>query len=422
MDDRGREAARRVGRRRGPAPALVLACACALIGGCVGPTAIKQTRMKYNEVYRSTNDEQLLMNVVRLRYADSPVFIDLPTITSQFEVSSRGNYFGGFGNQYRGRSSLGTGELSYRDTPTLSYHPREGREIARALLTPLSAELFSVVNAGANTEQLLLMTLNDINDVPNAARATTLTPRIADDNAVFRRGVQLLATLQERDGIELAVTTTDEAENASDPIPIDAIQGRDLLGAAKDGYAYRAKGEDQVTLVKRERELVFRIRPRFVHAPEMEELCRVFRLSPGLSQYKIKSELAEDVSHTLPGALGNDTIYLNMRSVLQIMVFLSKGVCVPTEHVVSGVAPVTPAQDGRPYDWTRITQGVFFVHSQKHKPKGAEVAVLYRGYWFFISQTDVNSRAVLAILEMLFSLQDSDSKSVGPVLTLPVGG
>jgi hypothetical protein len=64
--------------------------------------------MRYNEVIRDTNDEQLLMNIVRLRYADSPVFIDLPSITSQFEVSGRGNYLGGAGNQLRNPRSRRT--------------------------------------------------------------------------------------------------------------------------------------------------------------------------------------------------------------------------------------------------------------------------------------------------------------------------
>src|SRR5262249_47520097 len=154
-----------------------------------GPKAVRYTRMRYNEVYRATNDEQLLMNIVRLRYADSPVFIDLPSITSQFEVAGLGNYMGGVGNQFAGTTNLGFGQVSTRDTPTLSYHPREGREIARALLNPLSAELFSVVNAGANIEQLLLLTLNDMNDVPNAYRATTMVPLVPDDNALFRRGL-----------------------------------------------------------------------------------------------------------------------------------------------------------------------------------------------------------------------------------------
>ena len=100
--------------------------------GCLGPKAVRFTRGNYNEAYRVTNDEQLLMNIVRLRYADSPVFIDLPNITSQFEMSARSTYLGGHGNQFPGQSNLGFGDLSARDTPTLSYHPREGKEIAKA--------------------------------------------------------------------------------------------------------------------------------------------------------------------------------------------------------------------------------------------------------------------------------------------------
>jgi hypothetical protein len=412
------------GRSRGRVrlAAVVAACACLTSAGCVGPKAVRYTRMRYNEVYRATNDEQLLMNIVRLRYADSPVFIDLPSITSQFEVAGLGNYMGGVGNQFAGTTNLGFGQVSTRDTPTLSYHPREGREIARALLNPLSAELFSVVNAGANIEQLLLLTLNDMNDVPNAYRATTMVPRVPDDNALFRRGLAVLARLQQRDGIELAMTTTDEVENASDPIPPGSVQGRDLLNAAKEGYAYRAEENDQVILVKREREMILRVRPGFIHSAEMDELARIFRLTPGLGQYKIKSELAEDARHAFPEAMGHDTILMNMRSVLQIMVFLSKGVCVPEEHVLSGKAPVTPGPDGRPYDWTRLTSGAFFVSATKHRPRESEVAVKYRGYWFSIAPNDVNSRAVLAILEILFALQDSEIKPTGPVLTLPVGG
>ena len=165
MDDQGR---RTTLRRRSFRQLVVLLAAWAGLSGCLGPKAIRYTRLRYNEVVRDTNDEQLLMNIVRLRYADSPVFIDLPNITSQFEMAGRGNYLGGYGNQFAGQTSLGFGELSLRDTPTLSYHPREGREIAKSLLTPLSADLFIVVNAGADLEQLLLMTINDINDVPNA--------------------------------------------------------------------------------------------------------------------------------------------------------------------------------------------------------------------------------------------------------------
>jgi hypothetical protein len=312
--------------------------------------------------------------------------------------------------------------LSGRDTPTLSYHPRQGRELARALLNPLSTDLYSVVNAGARLEQFLWMTLNDINDVQNAVRATTLVPRVPDDNTLFLRGVQLLAEIDDRGGAEIGFSTNEDAKAASDPIPAGLVQGRDLLGAAQDGYVYRDRGDGRMALYKRENQLTLKIRAPFTHSPEMAEMAQIFHLTPGLSRYKIESELQPGAESSPPGGLPvGDTIYLSLRSVLQIMTFLSKGVCVPEEHVRSGVAPMTPGPDGRPFDWTRITAGHFFVAAQKHRPRDAEVAVPYRGYWFYIHSGDVNSRSVLAVLEILFTLQESDERSAAPVLTLPVG-
>jgi hypothetical protein len=376
--------------------------------------------MRYNEVVRDTNDEQLLINIVRLRYADSPIFIDLPNITSQFEVAGRGNYLGGYGNQTPHRASLGFGDLSARDTPTLSYHPREGREIAKALLTPLSADLLIVVNAGANLEQLLLFSINDINDIPNAPHATTLLPSIPDDNSLYVRGIQLMASLRDRDATELAFGTSEDADAASDPISTDSLKGHDLLNAARDGYVYRTQGENQATLLKRDKGLYLRIRPAYVHSAEMAEAERIFGLRPGLSSYRVRSELADEASRKLK-PLGDDTIYLNLRSVLQIMTFLAKGVCIPEEHVHSRVVPLTTDSDGRLFDWTRITAGNFLVHVQKHRPRDAEVAVPYRGYWFYIAKNDVKSRAALAILEIVFALQESGDTKAGPMLTLPIG-
>ena len=72
-----------------------------------------------------------------------------------------------------------------------------------------------------------------------------------------------------------------------------------------------------MTLLKREKDLVLKIRPLFVNSPEMQEAERIFRLIPGQSMYKIKSELTEEAIQRLKFAepLGNDTIYMNLRSV-----------------------------------------------------------------------------------------------------------
>ena len=111
-----------------------------------------------------------------------------------------------------------------------------------------------------------------------------------------------------------------------------------------------------------------------------------------------------------------------MRSILQIGVFLAKGVCVPPDHVTCGIAPMTLDETGQIYDWCSVTQGFFQVCSSRRKPKHAEIAVKYRGYWFYIAPDDVNSRAAMAIYEILFAVQESSGSSVGPLLTLPLGG
>ncbi len=392
-----------------------------LLGGCVGPQAVQHTRLKYNDVVRSTNDEQLLLNIVRLRYADSPVFIDLPNITSQFEVAGRSQFTGGLDGSGSppGQSRLGVAELAIRDTPTLSYHPREGQEIARALLNPLSTELFRLVNTGANTEQLFLIAVNDINDITNAERATQLTPVLPDDNLEFRHVVGLLAELRRQGVVELAIAEVEKPE--SDAITTTAVQGRDLVQAAENGYVFRDQGSGSIQLLKKERTLVLRVAPQAVDSPLMREFADLLDLAPGRSQYRIRSELSEEAT-AATSPLGNETIFLNMRSIHQIGSFLAKGVSIPEAHVRDGIAPVLRDAQGVPFDWSPVTAGLFRVCVSKHRPRDAEVAVKYRDHWFFIPTDDIPSRASLAIFELLFDLQEAEGDRAGPLLTLPVGG
>lgn len=395
--------------------ALVLAC---MLSGCLGPEAVRRTRLKYNEAYRVTNDEQLLLNIIRVRYADSPIFVDLPNITSQFEASARGMYSGGLDGQGPGRTQLGVAELFLRDAPTLSYHPRGGQEVGRMLNTPFTAELLRSVSPGANTEMFLLLLVNDINDVPNASLATSLVPGSPDENSEFRYGISMFVELQARHALEWAVVAFEE--DASDPIPVERIRGGDLLSAAKEGYTFRSEAGG-ARLRKKERTVVLKVRPHEIDSYEMREFARVFRLAPGLSQYKIRSEQSDEPTDSIPPPLGNDTIVLNMRSLFQTMSFMGKGVCVPAEHVECGIVPVTLAPDGTVFDWTQLTAGLFRVESSKQRPRRAEVAVYYRGYWFYLTEQDTRSRAAFALLELLLELQESESERLGPLLTLPIG-
>ena len=229
------------------------------------------------------------------------------------------------------------------------------------------------------------MTINDINDVPNAIRSTVMVPTVPGDNSLFRHGVRQLSRLVEQDAVELSFDPTEDSEASSDPIPTSQLKGDDLLNAAKDGYVFRAKGGDKMTLSKRDKGLVLHVRPEFRDSVELREFARTFQLQPGRATYRIKSEFTERVVDKPDSPPPDDTLFMNMRSILQIMIFLAKGVDVPKEHIASGVVPTTPDRDGSIYDWTRVTEGVFAVHVQKHRPRDAEIAVYYRGYWYFVA-------------------------------------
>ena len=199
------------------------------------------------------------------------------------------------------------------------------------------------------------------------------------------------------------------------------IQGRDLLEAAQGGYACssRAKRDNRSPLYHENRDLTLKIRAPFTQSPQMTEMAQIFRLKPGLSRYKVKSELQPNAEFSHPGSnVLTDTIYLNLEMFMQIMTFI------PGDAGAMGVADgvTTLGADGQPFDWTTVTAGNFFIASSKHCPKHAEVKVFYRDHWFYIRKDDVSSRSVLAVLEILFSLQESDEKTGGPVLTLPAGG
>ena len=66
---------------------LILAVA---IAGCnvVGPASVRTGRADYNIAIQQTNSEQLLLNLVRLRYRDVPYFLEVASVSTSFEFNT----------------------------------------------------------------------------------------------------------------------------------------------------------------------------------------------------------------------------------------------------------------------------------------------------------------------------------------------
>src|SRR5207248_10900883 len=59
-----------------------------LLAGCAfGPKALARNQLDYNEVIKSTTEEQLLLNIIRLRYSETPNTLAVSAIAAQYELN-----------------------------------------------------------------------------------------------------------------------------------------------------------------------------------------------------------------------------------------------------------------------------------------------------------------------------------------------
>ncbi|VAX10990.1 hypothetical protein MNBD_GAMMA26-1819 [hydrothermal vent metagenome] len=64
--------------KKKPIPLIILILLVLLTSGCTnfGPNRLQASRNDYNVAIQQTGDEQLLLNLVRLQYRDTPLFLE----------------------------------------------------------------------------------------------------------------------------------------------------------------------------------------------------------------------------------------------------------------------------------------------------------------------------------------------------------
>jgi hypothetical protein len=413
---------------------LLLALAATAAGqfGCsLGPRVLHRDRLRYNEAIKTGAEEQLLLNIVRLRYTDTPSSLAVTTVADQYELTrslgltpfftsaAAGQAFGGYRGAVLPQVSVGAAAR-----PTLTYTPQDDQDFTRRLFTPLSLEaVASLSKTTWPTSTVFRLWLENINWVPNAETASGPTPR---DPPVFDEFLTGVAALQRLTDRKLATIFIDEQDDpVGDDIPAQKITAAALAQAAKDGFEFR-KLEKTGTwrVVRKKQQPILRIAESAKTDPDFLTLCRVFRLNPNRTSFDITTAKLDPYLKDAPKE-GLNKLDLETRSLLQVLFFASHGVEVPPEHLRSGVAPLTIEPDGRAFDWHLVLGDLFKVHSVagKGRPPCAHVAICYQGYWFYIDERDRDTKATFALLVELSRVQlSTDKGGPGPILTLPIGG
>jgi hypothetical protein len=417
--------ARGAGMRR-----VVIAAALLAGVGCqIGPRAVTTSRLEYNEAVKVTSEEQLLLNIVRLRYGDTPSSLGVSGIADQREVSaglSAVPFFtsdaGGLSlGGYRG-ALLPAPQVSGASRPTLSYTPQDDAEFTRRLFTPITLD--GIAYLGKTTwpiSTVFRLYLENLNWVPNAETVSGPTPPAPPEYAEFLAGVRALQRLQDRKAVTLFLREGTDPQG--DPVPADKVTAAAQVDAAQTGMEYRRTDGGMWQLVKPTRVPVLRLDPAAVGSADHREFARAFRLDPSVTAFDLTVERTDPYLAGTPPA-GLATLDLEPRSLLQSLYFVAHGVEVPPAHAAAGVAPLTVGPDGTAFDYQQVLGGLFKVcwACGKRPPAGASVAVKYHDYWFYIDAADRDTRATFALLLEMSRLELGPRSGAAPLLTLPLGG
>ncbi|MBY0512622.1 MAG: hypothetical protein K2P78_01770, partial [Gemmataceae bacterium] len=347
---------------------LVAAVLLAVAGpGCaVGPRAVATSRLPYNEAVKVTTEEQLLLNIVRLRYTDSPSSLSITTIADQrevagglravpfFQASAAGNAFGG----YRG-AVLPQAEVTGAVRPTLSYTPIDDAEFTRRLFTPITLEgMAYLAKTTWPIATVFRLYLENLNWVPNAETASGPTPRNPPRYAEFLAGIQALQRLSDRN---LAVLHAEEREEKqTDPVPVGPGTPAAAVEAVKAGFEYRKDDQGNWAVVRKKTQPILRLGRLADDDPDLVAFCRAFQLDPARRTFDLTTEKVDPFLKGTPKD-GLDVLDLETRSLLQVLFFVAHGVEVPPAHAACGIAPQTAGPDGVPFDWDQVLGGLFKV-------------------------------------------------------------
>ncbi|MCY2985155.1 MAG: hypothetical protein NTY15_16140 [Planctomycetota bacterium] len=396
------------------------------VGCSLGPRTLMHSRLRYNDAVKTTSEEQLLLNIIRLRYTDTPSSLAISSIADQQEVVAGLGivpFFTSAGagdiGSYRG-SILPQAQLSGTARPTLSYTPQDDEEFTRRLFSPISLEGAAYLSRTTwPISTVFRLYLENLNWVSNAETASGPTPLCPPEYETFLQGVQALQRLHDKNLITLF--SEDREKAVSSTFALSENNAKNALESIHNDVELKVSAGG-VTLIRQEKQIVMRVNPNVESDSDWFVFCNAFKLNPSFRTFDLTSGKLDPFLKDMP-ATGLESLDLETRSLLQVLFFISQGVEVPQEHLASGVAPRTNGDGGEPFDWQQVLGGLFRVRcvQSKKRPSCAHIAVQYKGYWYYIDERDRDSKSTFALLIEVSRLELESTKSKAPLLTLPLG-
>jgi len=333
----------------------------------VGPRSVAVDRFDYSSAIANSWKEQTLLNIVKIRYVDLPVFVDVSSIVAGYSLQTGVTVGGVVSSERAVQGNYGSisGQAVYTDRPTITYVPMTGEKFLRGLITPIDPKnIFFMLQAGYPADFILGLTVESLNGVRNRSAAGGMV-RQADPD--FIRVQQLLRDVQAAGGVGLRVQED------------------------------KAKGSTAVLFFHRDD----------LPADIQEKSAEIRRL------LRLQSDQQKFVLTYSPMRGAGNELAVNSRSLLQILQAFSSYVEVPEQDLREKVAaPAFAHGETDSRDVGRIRSG-------PTRPETAHVAVRYRGTWFWVDHSDWLTKRALTAVMFFFTLADTGSPDKLPLITIP---
>jgi hypothetical protein len=347
----------------------------AIISGCgsIGPNSVNRDRFDYITAISESWKQQTLLNIVRLRYADVPVFMEVGQVISGYELETTISAGGTLGDKAwrTAGGALGTfvdlgASGRYLDRPTVTYTPLTGPDFVKTMMTPFPpGAIMFLIEAGWPVDILLQVSAQAINGLRNHRGGPNGHP--ADPE--FLEVLRLLKRIQMAGGAGVKLQRVKEKEDAT-------------------LFIFHSR----------------RLTPEI--AQDVAEVKRLLRLNP---------EATEILITYGADSQGDQEIALHTRSGYQVLLELAALVAVPPEHAAEhrtyGQGPTT-AQD------TTGLSEVVAIQSGVERPGDSFVQVKYRGHWYWIDDRNFKTKQIFTFLTILFTLSETGQKIQQPILTI----
>ena len=347
--------------------ALVLLAAGSLLAGCatLGPTSIQRDRTDYAGVIAVSWKEQALLNIVKLRYGDVPVFLDVSSVIASSALESQVNLTANFlpaGNN----QSLGA-HGRYTDRPTISYSPLTGDKFARSFMRPTTPPVvFALVQAGYPIDRILQLTTRAINGVYNRSVSPS---RLRAADPEFYTMLEIMRRVQRSEALGMRIERRGPDESVV--------------------MFFTASGISEAT------------------ARDVRALAEILNVDGAGRELSL-------TFGTVPRS--RTEIAMLTRSMAEIFQEIAATVEVPRQDIEEGRANPAPPPPDRPNQWD---EPMVRIHAGPQQPPDAYAAVRYHGHWFWIDDRDMQSKTLFTFILVLFSLAETGAAPTAPVITIP---